>query len=222
MDWIRKYQLFLFDFDGLLVNTEALHLAAYRQMCAERGFDFDLDLATYNRVAQFDSSGPKNAIYERFPALAAIEWEILRARKVEIYIERLSKGDVELMPGAFELLSEVKNAGIAHCVVTHSKREQIDPIVERHPVLRAIPHWITREDYTQPKPHPEGYSKAISKFGRPGGRVIGFEDSPKGLQALLGAGASAVLVSPYFEKKEMEAMVKGDFLHFESLEEISL
>ena len=33
MDWIKKYQLFLFDFDGLLVNTEEMHFLAYKQMC---------------------------------------------------------------------------------------------------------------------------------------------------------------------------------------------
>lgn len=44
MEWTQDYHLFLFDFDGLLVDTEALHLEAYRRMCAEKGHTLDLDL----------------------------------------------------------------------------------------------------------------------------------------------------------------------------------
>lgn len=217
MDWTKNYQLFLFDFDGLLVNTEALHLESYQRMCLERGHVLDLDLATYNRVAQFDATGPSKAIYAKFPELKKIDWEVLRGRKNQIYLELVQKGEIELMPGVEPLLLLLQQKNIPHCVVTHSKPEQIAPLRRKFPLLDQIPHWITRQDYSQPKPHPECYLKAIKMLAKPGDQIIGFEDSPKGLQALLAAGCNAVMVNPFFTKEEILKLTGSDFFHFTTL-----
>src|SRR3990172_6839619 len=47
MHWIYQFQLFLFDFDGLLVNTEDLHFAAYQKMCCDRGFELKWDFERF-------------------------------------------------------------------------------------------------------------------------------------------------------------------------------
>ncbi|MBS0655353.1 MAG: HAD hydrolase-like protein, partial [Verrucomicrobia bacterium] len=55
MDWISHYQLFLFDLDGLLVNTEETHYRAYARMCRDRGFTLPWDFPAYFRIAQSHS-----------------------------------------------------------------------------------------------------------------------------------------------------------------------
>jgi len=193
------YDLFLFDFDGLLVNTEELHFGAYRQMCALRGFKLNWDMRQFFRAAQFDAEGLKKAIYAQFPELFRQEpnWGVLYAEKKMHYQALLHTGDLKMMPGAEKLLQQLAKAGIRRCVVTNSPRVQVEAIGQRLPILHTIPVWITREDYKEPKPHPESYQTAIAKLARPGDRIIGFEDSTRGLKALLGAGVKeAVLISP--------------------------
>ncbi len=216
MSWIKNYQLFLFDFDGLLVNTEALHLAAYQQMLREQGFHLSLNQLQYCRIAHFESTGLMKTIHEQFPALKEIPWDKLRARKNQIYQGLVENGKIDLMPGSADLLEILAKENVQRCVVTHSKKEQIEPLIKAHPVLKTIPHWITRDQYAKPKPDPECYLKAISTFGVK--KVIGFEDSPRGLQALLGTHATAVMVTPFFEKEELS--FTKDFFHFDSFREL--
>ena len=71
MQWIYKYQLFLFDFDGLLVDTESLHYQAYINMCATRGFDLTWNFHRYSEAAHHESTGLRDQIYAEFPKLKA-------------------------------------------------------------------------------------------------------------------------------------------------------
>lgn len=221
MDWIRNYQLFLFDFDGLLVNTEELHFAAYVQMLKARGFALGWSLERFFEAAHFNATGLRDAIYAEFPELAAQEpcWEVLYAEKKQAYMELVEQGKLALMPGVSELLQKLKQADIKRCVVTNSTKEQVERIRQHLPALNAILHWITREQYVHPKPDPECYKRAIELHGKAGDRVIGFEDSLRGFQALTGSGATGVLISS-LSHPQCRALPPG-ILHFESFEQIS-
>jgi beta-phosphoglucomutase len=196
MDWIKDFDLFLFDFDGLLVDTEKLHFAAFRQMCRERGWALDWDMDRYEKEAHQTSQGLKDATYREFPPLLEQEpdWDRFYARKKKIYEEILRVEKIDLLPGVSELLEALKKAEKRRCVVTNSTKEHVDIVRKRIPILDSIPLWVTREDYRDAKPSPEGYLKAISLVGKSGDRIIGFEDSVRGLKALLAAKVKAVAV----------------------------
>jgi len=216
MKWLQDYQLVLLDFDGLLVNTEAIHLAAYERMCAHRGFHLDWNLNAFYEKAHLEASGLKEAIYREFPDLFAQEpnWEILYAEKKKNYKELLKSGLVQLMPGVEKLLRELARLKIKRCVVTNSTKEEIQIIKEMLVPLYSIPYWITREHYSRPKPDAECYLKALSLLAAQKDRVIGFEDSLKGLQALEAAKVKGVLIcSP-----DHPQLKKGSFFHFPSFE----
>lgn len=198
MQWIFHYQLFLFDLDGLLVDTEKLHYQAYINMCAGRGYHLPWSFHRYSEAAHHESTGLRDQIYAEFPSLKAKEsdWQVLYAEKKQMFMELLEKGAVPLMEGVKELLLALQQANIKRCVVTHSASQLIRTIRKQNPILDTIPHWITREDYTHPKPHPECYQIAIDRLGEPHDRIIGFEDSPRGLNALLETQAKPVLICP--------------------------
>lgn len=222
MNWINKFQLFLFDFDGLLVNTEELHFQAYRDMCEYRGFRLPWSFSRYSLAAHYHSNSLKEHIYAEFPELYAEEpdWSILYAEKKQALEEILNGGHATLMPGVAGLLSALQAANIPRAVVTHSPINQINMIREQNPQLNSIPHWITREDYTHPKPHPECYQIAIKRLAKQGDKIIGFEDSPRGLSALLGTEAKAVLVCP-FEYPNLPIELKGRFNYYPNLTAIT-
>ena len=102
MQWINRYQLFLFDFDGLLVDTERLHLEAYVEMCRARGFELTWNLSQFCRVSHAKALGTREALYAEFPALLESEssWEVLHQEKKEAYERLLRAGRLKLMPGS--------------------------------------------------------------------------------------------------------------------------
>ncbi len=223
MQWIHKFDLFLFDFDGLLVNSEELHFLAYQEMCLNRGYKLLWDLPRFFKAAHFKSTGLKEAIYAEFPKLYEEEpnWHVLYEEKKKSYQQLLEKGKINLMPGAKPLLEALEKQALRRCVVTNSLYEQVEVIKEQHPALQSIPHWITREDYEEAKPAPDGYLLAIKKLGKAGDKIIGFEDSTRGLQSLIAAKVNQpVLISPAHHP-QMEGQLPTGVRHFTSLADIS-
>jgi beta-phosphoglucomutase len=217
MEWIKHFQLFLFDFDGLLVNTEQLHFEAYIEMCRRHGFALKWDFERFCGAAHFDATALRDAIYEEFPQLHAKEpkWDVLYAEKKRAYMELLKSGRLHLMPGVEKLLETLAHEGVKRCVVTHSPSEQVDYIRSVLPQLDSIPHWITREHYENPKPAPDSYFAAIERFAARGDKIVGFEDSMRGLQALRATPARPVLISTFLHPQLTDAPV-----HFNTFEEI--
>jgi HAD superfamily hydrolase (TIGR01509 family) len=199
MNWSEQFNFFLFDFDGLLVNTEELHFKAYIEMCKRRGYLLEWSLSDFFSHAHFHASGLKEAIYAEFPALYVEEprWDVLYMEKKIIYQQLLEEGSLQLMPGVESFLEELAQLNLKRCVVTNSPKIQVDEIKKHLPVLNSIPVWITRECYKKPKPDPDGYQTALKLLGKKGDKTIGFEDSMRGLCALLAAGVDkAVLICP--------------------------
>lgn len=225
MKWIHHYQLFLFDFDGILVNTEELHFKAYKKMCKARGFSLRWDLPTYISYAMYSAAGLKEGIYKEFPDLKRYEpcWEILYKEKKQAYIELISDEGAALMPGVEKLLIALSESNIKRCVVTHSTKHQIDVLRRKNPLLDSIPVWITREQYSEPKPNSECYEKAIAMLADPEDRIAGFEDSPRGLKALLGTKAEGFFITSLFDAKavrSLESELGREFSHYDSFKEL--
>lgn len=221
MRWIHDFDLFLLDFDGLLVNTEEIHHLAYKRMCANRGVDFTWDFDTYCSVAHYSATGLREKIYKQFPKLYEQEplWSVLYSEKKKAIIDLALEGAVQLMPGAERFLKALQEADVRRCVVTHSPKELVGVIREKNPVLNTVPAWFTREDYDKPKPDPEPYLKAIEVMARPGDRMIGFEDTPRGLTALMGTPAKPVLICKT-NYPEIPAFISRGVIHFPSLESL--
>jgi beta-phosphoglucomutase len=240
VQWIQKYRLVLFDFDGLLVNTESLHFKAYQRMCKNRGYELTWDWATYCYAAHHEPTRLREMLYSTFPNLKKEEpdWQVLYAEKKTAYLSLLREGAVELMPGVKNLIEALHRQGTLSCVVTHSPLEQIEMIRGQQPLLNLIPHWITREHYSNPKPHPECYQLAIERFsncfsspneGVTNEGVIGFEDTFRGLKALLSTSSpisvKGVLVSSIIGSDEVIQFSKQEgkeLKHYSTFEKMNL
>lgn len=220
LSWSDAYSLILFDFDGLLVNTEKLHFKAYTETIRSFGFTLGWDLPKYLETAHFRAEGLEEEIYSQIPELKKIapEWKSVYRVKRETYLSLLRKETIEWMPGASELIKGLHDRGIKMAVVTHSDRAQVEIIRGKLPELQLINHWVTREDYKNPKPSSDCYRYAIDTLLKTHGSVIGFEDSPRGLTALIGTEAKPVLVTeiPY---PDIDSLVKKGALKLKSLKE---
>ncbi|MCF7806749.1 MAG: HAD family phosphatase [Simkaniaceae bacterium] len=197
-NWIQNFDLLCFDFDGLLVNTEDLHYEAYKIMLLKHGYHLPWSFQQYCLEAHLSTAILRNAVYGLFPDLEQREpsWETLRQEKQKIYQNLIEQHRLKLMPGVGDLLKRLHQFNANACVVTNSTHEQVDQIRKLLPELNLIKNWLTREDYTHSKPKPDGYLKALQLFLRKGGRAVGFEDTMKGVTALIGANIHPVLIRP--------------------------
>lgn len=190
------YDLFLFDFDGLLVDTESLHYKAYQAVIDALGLSLTWSFSEYCQKAQISSPYLHEQLVVHVPELKKYDWDTLYKAKKTAYLDLLSAYPLQLMPGVAPFLEELEQRKMPHAVVTHSPKEQINAICKRLPKLSSIPHWFTREDYQEAKPAPDGYLTAWKTLG--GEHPIGFEDSVRGLQSLNAAGITPVLIRPEY------------------------
>src|ERR1700690_3692185 len=112
MHWLHNYQLFLFDFDGLLVNTEEIHYMAYKRMFNGRGLELTWDFDYYCTLAHYSAEGLRDQVYEQYHELKTMEpsWAVLYSEKKQAIIDLLNEGKVHLMPGVEKILTYLNEA----------------------------------------------------------------------------------------------------------------
>jgi HAD superfamily hydrolase (TIGR01509 family) len=192
-------------------------------MCARRGFILNWDFSFYCLIAHYSSEGIRDQIYKDFPDLYKQEpdWKVLYKEKTDAYIELIDNGAVKLMPYVKELLEALEKTTIKKCVVTNSFRTFIDKLKKQNPLLETINYWVTRENYVSPKPSSECYLKAIEQYSQPQDKIIGFEDTPRGLTALMGTNARPVLVTE-LNYPEIPSFINKGAYHFKTFADCRL
>ena len=181
----------LFDFNGVLVDDEAVHLAAFRATLAPRGIAVD-ERTYFERYIGFDDVGAFSAMLtdagrDAPPALIA---ELVDAKR-PLYLERARAG-LTLFAGARERVCACAAHGPVG-VVSGALRDEIELGLGLLGVRDRVSFIVAAEDTTRCKPDPEGYAKAIARLEVEPARVAVLEDSGSGIRAALGAGAGFVI-----------------------------
>lgn len=214
--WVDAFDAILFDFDGLLVDTETLHFEAYKEALAMRGYILDWDFKRYQQAIHVERPTLSKDVYALFPQLKKEQpdWMIVRGEKQVIYAQLLQSRPLHLLPGAEALIKFLSSINKPRAIVTNSDRKQIEMIAKKLPALYEIPLWITRQDYRNPKPHPDPYLKAVEMLDLEGKKSVAFEDTLKGIESLKGTSLQPVLIC-LSDHPQLEGY-KGEFPHFTS------
>lgn len=217
---LEDYDLFCFDFDGLLVNSEPLHQQAYNQALSSFNLSNNVDFLTYCGFAHHkDGSKLKNLYQSLFDTIDDSMWKMIVKHKQTYYSDILAKKPLTLMPGAEKLIKTLLSMNKSLCVVTNSQAKHTLPFRKAIPILNEIPIWITKDDVAKTKPHPDGFIKALVEYAEvPMKRAIGLDDALKGITAIENAGITPLLVCD--EKHPQLVEFKPDVKHISSLEEI--
>jgi len=182
------YSAIFFDMDGLLVDSEPLWLISETQMMAEYGYEWlESDQAAclggpLDRVGNYMSGligGKRDG--------TSLMLEII-ARMVEKF-----KGDLPFMPGAIELIEDLRAHGVPLTLVSASPRSLVDAALsnfEVDPFVRSI----SSNDVKVSKPDPEGYLLAATSGGHEISNSLVLEDSLTGVTAAKASGAWVLAV----------------------------
>jgi len=184
----RELRALLFDFDGLLLDTESAEYRAWCELYERHGHV--LDLATWSRaigtIGGFDPSEHLNSLGSAPSAEALAEQE----RRV------LELCDLEdFLPGVDELLSVARARGLKTCIVSSSSRTWIEGHLRRRSGFVRFDAIVCADrDPTRAKPRPTLYLEALERLGVSADEAVAFEDSPNGITAAKAAGIRCIAV----------------------------
>jgi HAD superfamily hydrolase (TIGR01509 family) len=177
---------FVFDFDGLVIDTESALINAYADVHARHGMAFDRELFVRS-VGHADYSFDPWHAFEKWADRAALEIERQkRNRELGLLLP--------ILPGVVSLLDDARAAGLRLGVASNSGHAHVDGHLGRLGLLQYFEFLACREDVPSPKPAPDLYRLVVSHFGLSGEKAVAFEDSQTGVLAAKAAGLWAVAV----------------------------
>lgn len=174
----------LFDFDGILVDTEWAIYEAWQRTFEVHGHP--LPLGTYTRCvgSDFDTWSPKTHLEELTGR--GFDWHQLDAdRQVEIRAGLEKSGP---MPGVIPLLEKLRSQGIATAVVSSSNHAWVDGWLEKLCLAPYFETVVCRGDAPRIKPAPDLWLEALRRLGKPAGPCLAIEDSLNGVTSAKAAG----------------------------------
>jgi beta-phosphoglucomutase len=193
----------LFDYNGVLVDDEAVHLAAFRDVLAP--FGIELAEAEYvEKYLGFDDVGAFRAILaDHGKAPNAAEIAALVDAKKPFYLER-AKGVLKGFPGAADLVRRRAAAGPV-VIVSGALRHEIALGLEVLGVADLVNAVVSAEDAHNSKPHPQGYLLGLEALAMTGTRerCIVIEDSLAGVEAARAASLACVGVAHSYSQGEL-------------------
>lgn len=190
---MKKY--ILFDNDGVLVDTEYWYYRAGERALASVGVRLDLDqylkdmahgLGTWHQATL---AGVDQATIDR-----------LKLLRNEYYQHSLRTEAIEI-DGVVDVLAELARH-VSMAIVTTSKRADFDLIHADRGILQYMDFVLARDDYAQPKPHPEPYLTALERFGATKAETLIVEDSARGLRSAVAAGIDCAVVHNDFTQTQ--------------------
>lgn len=179
----------VFDFDGLILETETPVYRAWAETFERHGLELSLDFwrTTIGTANTFDEL----AELERRTGVILDREEIQRvrrARELELVVE------LPVQPGVLELRAQARAAGLGLAIASSSTRRWVGGHLER---LGMADGWTcirTRDDVARAKPAPDLYLAALECLGVDGAAALAIEDSPHGVAAARAAGLHVVAV----------------------------
>ena len=223
-----KLQAIIFDFDGVIADSEPLHLRAFQHALADNGIALTRD-EYFARYLGYDDVGAFQAI-SRDRDLGMTERQVaalvtLKGIKLR---QMMEAGDV-LFPGAVEFIRAAA-AVVPVAIASGALRHEIDEIVERAGVAPLFSTIVASGDTPESKPSPAPYRLAFDRLrsglGTPldSSRCVAIEDSRWGLESARGAGLRCVGVTNSYAADELaaaELIVSGlDTLTIAMLDEL--
>lgn len=200
----------IFDFDGVIVDTEPIHYQVFQQILEPLGMGYTWQEYTDTYMGFDDRDAFREAFRTAGKALSDDTLQTLISQKASMFEQVVTQGVVPY-PGVVELIKELSAHGIPLAISSGALRSDILPILEQLDIKRYFTHIVTADDVPQSKPHPASYLKAkdllLISFPdklTPSSLIYAIEDTPAGIQSAKGAGLSVVAVTNSYPAQKLE------------------
>ena len=211
----------LFDIDGTLADTDALHVEAFNQIFAPRGLAFSRARAAKELMGFSNAS-----IGERFLPNESPERQAAIMSEKEAAFRGLASGKIQPLAGLMALLDRADHAGIPMVAVTNAPRVNADMMLSGLGIMHRFKAVVIGDELAHGKPHPMPYIEGLGAVNAAPNLSLAFEDSRSGIQSAAAAGiatvgmrttlahadliaAGAVMTAPNFEDPELLRLVEA-------------
>jgi len=198
----------IFDFDGVIVDTEPLHYAAFQRLLEPLGLGFSWE----RYVETYMGFDDRDAFMEAFKAdgtrVSAADLQSFIDRKADLFQEIIRDG-ISAYPGVVELIRSIRASQTPLAICSGALRSDIGPILETLGIAECFDLIVTAEDVARSKPDPECYRLAHARLNEirllnlTPGRVLAIEDTPAGIAAAKGAGLRVIAVTNSYPAEQL-------------------
>ena len=180
----------IFDFDGLLADTEIISLKVYQELLKDFGIPFTEE--TYSREY---SGHREEENVQRFLDTYDLPWNFDQTleKVYELEARILVKG-VNLKKGAKNLLAFLQREGIPIALATSSVESRARMILDSNGILSLFDHLVFAKDVKRSKPYPDIFLKACSDLNVLPENCLVLEDSEAGIEAAYRAGIPVICI----------------------------
>jgi beta-phosphoglucomutase len=194
-------QAIVFDFDGVLADSEPLHLRALQGMLSPLGVMLTAE-DYYAKYVGYDDAGVFRLLEaEHRWVLDEAKVAALIAQKSRIFDELIARDDV-LFPGAVDCLDRL-GAKYPLGIASGALRHEIEHILQRHRLEDRFRFIVASGDTPQGKPAPDPYARAAALHGLPPGACLAIEDSRWGIDAAKTAGLKCIGITTTYRADEL-------------------
>jgi HAD superfamily hydrolase (TIGR01509 family) len=183
----------LFDFDGLILDTETLELGVWKTIYAEHGFEYPMHLGLQNAGLWGNTAfDPVAYLYEL--TKDSLDTDAIRRRHHDESTVLIARQPARA--GVQDYLSEARRLGLRLAVASSSPRYWVESHLTRLGLLHRFDSIITGDDVPpgRTKPLPDIYLKALDVLKVTASEAVALEDSPYGVAAARAAGIFVVAV----------------------------
>lgn len=206
---LRRPSAVLFDYDGVLVASEPIHLSAWMQLLDELGLPKDKQ-----SIARLvGKTGPeilKTMLDLHRPGWDPTQYPLneLAYKKNNFYLE-IARTELRPYPGVPQGLQWLKDHSISRAVVSNGKRREVETTLKALNLFHFFDEVITRDDVKAFKPDPTPYLLAAATLNVSIENCIAVEDSPTGMEAALMAKIPCAGILTNFNESTLKNPVPG-------------
>lgn len=198
---MQRYQALLFDFDGVLADTEPVHFACWSEALKPLGVDLNWETYRQHCVGVTDRALIEYLCHRSNPPLQFDRlWQEF-PHKQELFRQRML-ADPPISAQVIEFIRSLQDYKLA--VVSSSARSEIQPVLERAGIALCFGAIVCAEDVSRHKPAPDAFLVAAQRLGVEHALVA--EDSDAGLEAAKAAGFDVVEIR---EASRMPELVRA-------------
>jgi HAD superfamily hydrolase (TIGR01509 family) len=177
----------LFDIDGTLADTDALHLQAFNQIFGPHGHVFDRARASKELMGFSNAS-----IGERFLPDEPPQRRLAIMDEKEAAFRKLVDGKIKPLPGLMPLLARADRAGVPMVAVTNAPRLNAEMLLAGLGISDRFKRVVIGDELSHGKPHPMSYLEGLRAVNAAAKFSVAFEDSRSGVQAASAAGIATI------------------------------
>lgn len=186
----RTLQLIVFDFDGLIIDTESAILDAWRDAYDHCGRPFPHH--TFQEMI-----GRADHPFDPWDDILSNGDQFASREELDTRFNRINEGliaESPVLPGVIERLFEARARGIPVAVASSSSHSWVDRHLKERDLFQHFDLVRCRDDVARAKPWPDLYLSVLDHFGVPASRAVAFEDSLNGMTAAKKAGMTCIVI----------------------------